>query len=194
MRVDMKAWLNGTLLVRMVKPIAANYNESGMKRGLAGLGRLIQQSGVYRNIARVAAKGFYTETSVFYRVLSKLRRGMDKCADGLHQAFAKPAANSGIVRLCQSTFRTVTASAYAAAGAVLIGFGAGYGGVSLALGLAGPRRLAAAGAAVLLGAALIALRSYLHKHAKDSAVVRLFLYLVKTDGDKDAADEKGVTV
>jgi len=192
--MDFKAWLNGTLLVRAVKPIVANYGESGLKRGLAGLSHWVRQSGAYRNMARVAAKGFYTETSVFYRVLGKLRRVLDKVADGLHGLFAKPVTHSGIVRMCKKTFRTVTASVYAAAGVVLISFGAGYGGVSIALGLAGPRRLAAAGAAVVLGALLIVLRSYLHKHAKDSAVVRLFLYLLKTDEAADAADQKGVKI
>ena len=190
----MKAWLNGTLLVRAARPVIAWYGESGLKRGLSGLGNLTRESGLYRNMARVAAKGFYTETSRLYRVLGAVRRWTDKAVDAVHTKLLTPVLHSGIVQTCRGAFRVVATNGFAAAGVLLCGFGAGFGGVSLALAIAGPRRLAASAACIVMGLVLIALRKYLAKHAKNSAVVRLFLYLLRANAPAEPANKEGMTI
>ena len=188
--MKIKEWAGNSLLVRMVKPFVAAYGASGMNRALTGFGKLFQNSGLYRNMARVAAKGFYTETSLFYRITGAWHRRRDKKVDALHNALQKPVLHSGTYRISTGLYRAASQNGYAVLGAVFGGFGLGFGVVSLILG-AGEDiglRLGIAGGCLVLGAALYAMRGYLKAHAGKSLIAKLFMYLLASE--EETAQDK----
>ena len=213
-----KEWASGSLLVRVVKPIVAAYQPSAVNRGLAAIGRTWRNSAIRGYMARVAGKRFHTETSVFYRVLNAMRTRRDKAADAFHNALREPVVHSGLYGASTKLYRAAAdgQGRYAVIGALLSGFGLGFAVVAMVLhwqfgaeaaarlaggesagffygsglGLNLVAQLAVAGACVVLGAAVYALRGYLAAHAKDSLLVRLFMYLFASE-DETARDERG---
>jgi len=167
----------GSLLVRICRPLGAWYQTSGIHSAFSALGKWSKQSFIHKGMSRVAAKGFYTETSLTYRALGAVRKRFDRMADALHNGLRKPALQSASHRASTSVYRSASSNGVAAAGFLLIGCGVGFGIVSAIRGSIVIGLAAAAGGAAL-GALLYALRRYLAAHAKNSLLVRLFAYLL----------------
>jgi len=185
-----KQWIGGSLLVRFAMLFVHAWKSSAICRGLQALGRWAKGSGLYIGMSRVAAKDFYTETSVFYRVLGKFRKWLDGVANALHKAFAEGIRNSGGYRASTTLYKTAATRSIEVIAALLFGAGSGFGLLSMAKnGKNLTAQLLIAIACVMLADLLYALRGYFTAHAKDALIVQLFLYLLQSDapgGDSTA--------